>query len=254
MRPLSAPELLEAWERALPLSTPERSLALLAAAAQEIAPDALARLSIGQRDARLLTLREWTFGARMTSLASCPACAQRLELAFNVADLRVVPEVTHDVETFSLVADGYEAVFRLPNTLDMLAIASCTGVDEARARLLERCLTWARHGEHKVAAMELPPEVVAAVAAHMAAADPQADAQLALDCPRCAHRWLAAFDIAAFFWDEVHAWARRMLGEVHALARTYGWREHDILNMSAWRRQFYLGMAGGQANVPGEKG
>src|SRR3712207_8173915 len=47
------------------------------------------RESVGRRDARLLTLREWTFGPRLVSLASCPLCAERLETAFDAAEIRV---------------------------------------------------------------------------------------------------------------------------------------------------------------------
>ena len=75
MRPLSVTELLAAWERGLDVPPTERALTLLAACSTE-APDALARLSIGRRDARLLALRELTFGAQLTSLAACPACGE----------------------------------------------------------------------------------------------------------------------------------------------------------------------------------
>jgi hypothetical protein len=79
----------------------------------------------------------------------------------------------------------------------------------------------------------------------MADADPQADVRLALDCPACGHNFLAAFDVAAYLWSEVNAWAYRLLGEVHSLASAYGWREEDILAMSPWRRRVYLEMVGG---------
>ena len=78
----------------------------------------------------------------------------------------------------------------------------------------------------------------------MAEADPQAEVELALNCPACGEGWQAPFDIESFFWDEIGAWARRVLGEVHVLASSYGWRESDILNMSAWRRQFYIDLIG----------
>jgi hypothetical protein len=51
-----------------------------------------------------------------------------------------------------------------------------------------------------------------------------------------------AFDIASYFWDEINAWANRILREVHILASRYGWSERDILALSPWRRQFYLDM------------
>src|SRR5512136_680530 len=88
MRALSASELLSVWERGLAQSPVERALTLLVAANPESAPDDMARLSIGQRDAQLLTLREWMFGSQLVSLANCQECGEQLELAFDVSDIR----------------------------------------------------------------------------------------------------------------------------------------------------------------------
>src|SRR5947208_5540995 len=88
MRPLTAQELLDAWERGLSEPPVQRALALLAAACPETTPTELARESVGRRDGRLLTLREQTFGPRLVSLAACPACGERRETAFDVADVR----------------------------------------------------------------------------------------------------------------------------------------------------------------------
>jgi hypothetical protein len=89
----------------------------------------------------------------------------------------------------------------------------------------------------------LPDHIVTVVATQMAAADPQADVELALSCPACAHGWQVVFDIADFFWQEIHAWAKVMLRSVHTLARAYGWREADVLALTPTRRQFYLELA-----------
>ena len=91
----------------------------------------------------------------------------------------------------------------------------------------------------------LPAAVLQAVAAAMAAADPQGDVELALRCPACGHVWPAAFDIGSFFWAEVDAWARVLLSEIHTLASAYGWREADVLALSPWRRRCYLELIGG---------
>ena len=71
-------------------------------------------------------------------------------------------------------------------------------------------------------------------------ADPQASVRLALTCPACAHGSERPFDVVAYLWIEVDAWARRTLAEVHALAAAYGWSEREILALSARRRQLYL--------------
>jgi hypothetical protein len=242
MRALTAPELLDAWERGRGEPPVQRALTLLAPACPETPLEALARESVGRRDARLLTLREQTFGSRLVSVTACPACGERLETAFEVADIRV-PETGGGEETLRLPVAGRELTFRLPNSLDLAALALCADLEGARRRLLGRCLL-AAPGE-ELAVDRLPAEALQAVADRMAAADPQGDVELALQCPACSHAWQAAFDIASFFWTEVDAWARVLLHEIHTLASAYGWREADILALSPWRRRTYLELIGG---------
>jgi hypothetical protein len=239
MHAFSAQELLDAWERGLAEPPVRRALILVAAACPEATFEDLARESVGRRDTRLLTLREWTFGPRLVSLASCPACGERLETAFDVAEIRT-PGGTVE-EPLALTTGGYELTFRLPNSLDVSAMTTAGDLDGARRRLLGRCLLAARDPEGgEISVERLPETALAAVANRMAEADPQGDVELSLSCPACGHVWLAAFDIASFFWTEIDAWARVLLHEIHILASAYGWRETDILALSPWRRRSYL--------------
>lgn len=244
MQALSASKMLSVWERALGRTAPERALALLAAACPEMSAEELNALSVGRRDRLLIALRERTFGPRLTSLATCDACGESLELSFDCSDISAGGGTQTPAE-LSVEAEGYEAHFRLPNNGDLIAVARCADADAARRGLLERCVTSATRGGSLVAPAELPGAVVDAVEAGMSDADPQADVRLALDCPACGHNFLAAFDVVAYFWSEINAWAYRLLGEVHTLASAYGWREEDILALSPWRRHVYLDMVGG---------
>lgn len=244
MRVLSVPEMLDVWERGNVQSSVHRALLLLSAACPEASADSLTKLNIGERDARLLTLREWTFGSQLIGIATCPDCRERLELTFNVADIQVTPE-SGTTEELTIKASGYDARFRLPNSLDIDAIADHNDVDVAREELLERCLLSAYHNGEEISPDHLPASLVEKIVERMAEADPGADVQLALSCPSCRHQWHATFDIVSFFWSEINAWAYHRLREVHALALAYGWRESDILTMSPWRRQFYLERVGG---------
>jgi hypothetical protein len=244
MRPLSAAELLTAWEKGLSEPSYRRALALLSAACPDISSDELAALSIGERDRYLLLLREWTFGAQLVSVANCSACGEPLEWTVSAADLRVAKQAQLSGD-LSLKVDHYRIGFRLPNTLDLAAVADCPDTSAARSALLERCVLTVRRGDQEIAAGDLPAAVADAIVKRMAEADPQADMQLDLSCPACGHRWRAWFDIESFFWSEINAWAQRILAEVHTLASAYGWRESDILNLSPWRRQFYIGLVGG---------
>jgi len=253
MHALSASQLLSVWERALGRSHAERALALLAPACPEMSAEELARLSVGRRDALLLTLREWTFGARLSGRAPCRACGEPLEMSFEVSDIRaaqIVSASAPDAESLTLSVDDYEVHFRLPNSQDLSAIADARGsgagddLTDARGHLLARCvLRVVEHGEERGPGGGLLPERVReALEARMAEADPQSDVQLALSCPSCGHRWSVAFDIVSYFWGEISAWAGRTLREVHTLASAYGWREEDILAMSPRRRHLYLEM------------
>lgn len=243
MRPLSAAELLVVWERGLSLSPLQRALHLLAAAYPESSFDELSLLSIGQRDERLLSLRELTFGSELAALMNCPACGTQLQLTLDLADIRMTGEgKTADSRSLSL--HNYDIRFRLPNSLDLSALAAAESVAYGAERLLKRCVLSSRFQDTEVGVEELPAEIISAIGIQMDHADPQANVQLSAECLQCKHRWQAPFDIESFFWSEIKAWAERTLREVHTLARAYGWREADILNLSPQRRWCYLEMLG----------
>src|SRR5438552_13964610 len=119
MRPLSAAELLDVWERGQAQSLICRAVLLVSAACPDLPEGEAAEWSIGRRDAHLLTLREWTFGSRLVNLATCPACGEQLELAFDVGDIRIDSD-GESHESFSLCESGYDVRFRLPNSLDLM--------------------------------------------------------------------------------------------------------------------------------------
>ncbi len=232
-------DLLTAWERGLSQSNSLRLLTLLAAVYPEMSEEQLRVLPIGQRDGLALRLREALFGSQLSSLAVCPFCSERLELALNVSDISVASNKPMQ-NSIGLTLDGFALEFRLPNSLDLLVIEAVGNMENARRILFERCLLSASHDGQACVARDLPEQILDKVEAAMAEADPQAEVKLDLSCPSCQHNWLAAFDIASFLWSEINAWAQRVLNEVHLLARAYSWREADILAMSSARRRFYL--------------
>ncbi len=250
MRPLAAAELLDVWEQGLSAPLVTQALLLLTAACSDYTRDALTRLPIGHRDALLLKLRDWTFGTRLTSVVDCPQCGERLEIALDSGELQLAAGEASP-ETLYLQAEGYGVTYRLPNTLDLMALVDAVTPETRMQALLGRCLIEARdlgmagenqHAEQTLALEHLPEPVVEAMRQQMSEADPLGDVRFALACPSCDHRWSALFDIVSFFWREIDDWARRTLREVTLLARAYGWSEADILALSAWRRRAYLEM------------
>lgn len=243
MRTPSVADLLRAWERAQDQRSLERGLTLLAAAWPQSPPDVLAGWSLGQRDASLLALRESIFGPQVCSLTHCPECDESLELAFDVADIRVAPTSEATAEERDHV-EGYEVRFRLPNSGDLIAATEEAESDGVRRALLRRCLLAATLDDRVQPVDRLPAHVEQAIVDRMAHCDAQADVELALTCPDCTHQWQVQFDILSFLWTELDAWAKRILREVHVLASAYGWREADILALSPRRRQIYLELVG----------
>ena len=246
MRMPSSSELLEVWETGLDRQPVERGLMILTAACPELQPSELARMSIGERDSRLLTLREMVFGSIMNCLTACPECDEQLEMSIKVEDIRVEPKEVLEAlhETQSLIQEGYEILFHLPNSLDLLAMAGAKDAEGGRDALIESCIEEASFEGSKVALNQVPQGVLNSLADRMAELDPQADIFFDLSCPSCGHQWRSVFDVLSFFWREIGAWARRTLWEIHALASAYGWSESEILALSPRRRQMYLEMNG----------
>ena len=242
MHPLSARDLMQVWEWGQGQHPVDRALTLLAVACPEMTRDELAALSIGQRDGLLLTLRELAFGPRLDGFAECPECREHLEFTVNVADLRTADSAEPTEAELTLAVEGFEVRFRLPDSLDLAAVAHCDDVGVARDLLVKRCVLHARQGEVEIAVGAVPETVITVLAAHVVGRDPLSEVQLDLHCPACSHRWQQILDIVSCFWAEISSQAKRLLNEVHTLARAYGWREADILAMSARRRQLYLEM------------
>jgi len=243
MAGLSAADLLAVWEGGRSQHPAARALTILAAASPGTPVEELATMPLGRRDARLLALREASFGPTVAGTAECAACGEPLELGFPAPD--VFPDGGAGVEPVTYEADGYRVVLRPPDTTDLLAIAGHRDVAEARTALLARCVQRASADGKALALSDLPPAVADGAAAALAEADPRADVWLATPCPACGESCSVAFDVASFLWEELAMEAEALLLDVHALAAAYGWREADILALPASRRRAYLELVEG---------
>ncbi len=241
MRGLTAVELLDVWERGLALDRVERALAILAAADPEASYESLAELPIGARDSRLIRLRASTFGPDLNALAECSGCGERLELAFSADEILAGPE-GEPGQPVSMEAGEFEVAFRLPSSLDLLAVLEEQEPEGARRLLLRRCLLRASRQGEPCSIEALADDFIARLSRRMADLDPQAEVRLAYVCPGCENEEQQTFDVVSFFWSEIDAWARRIMLEVHMLAAAYGWSEGEILGMSPVRRQYYLSL------------
>ena len=241
MSALNATTLLRAWEVGEAQPPLRRALTLLACAWPETSCEQWSEASIGERDSRLLSLREELFGSRIEAVAVCPACRERLEVAFSTRDIRA-PQPTKQGR-LQVSAAGYRVICRLPTSADLLSLPA-TRDENLQRRLLDRCIEEVRFDGQKTDSGMLPQQVVEAIETEIARADPQADVQVALSCTQCGHGWHMTFDVLAYLWNEIDDWAQRQLYEIHVLASAYGWVEHEILRLSARRRRLYLEMIG----------
>jgi hypothetical protein len=229
---------LRVWESGIGQTPVNRALSLLEAACPE-ATIPVEQLTIGQRDSLLLTLRERMFGERLESVVECPQCREKVELQLETGAMRQDSKLPPSDGVGVVVAD-YDLRVRPLNSVDLRVAGSASRLEQKRRILFERCLLSAVRKGEPVGADQLPPEVMDIVATKLGEVDPQADVQFNIACPSCGANWLAPFDIVAFLWSEVEAWACRLLQDIHALAAAYGWTERDVLALSPLRRQLYL--------------
>jgi len=223
---ISDADLLTVWEAAQGAHPVARPAELLRAAGNDHA----AQWPIGVRDRRLLQLRERWFGSRYETTADCPACGLRVELTFDTPPSSEAPATsTH------LAHGDLEIEYRLPDTNDLLALVDCATIEDARARLAERCIVAATRDV-------VPEDVIDALSDALGAHDPDGELRVAIACPDCGHEWSALFDPAAQLWADLKTAALRVLRDIDALAAAYGWTEREILSLSPVRRAIYLRM------------
>lgn len=243
MRTITSVELLTVWEQNWDKSVLQRALNLLSVASPELDQNAIAKLSIGERNARLLEVRELMFGTCLKNMTDCPKCSEIIEWETNMREICAQLAQRHDTSgEYNLDVDGYCIQFRLPNSSDISAVIINETETADPKKLLAKCILDMEYNGNRCDIDDLPDEVIQALNRRMEEENPQADIRVVLNCPQCSHQWEAYFDIASYLWTEINWWAERTLQDVHILAKVYGWSEHDILSMSPVRRQFYIDM------------
>ena len=245
--PLTAEQVMRAWEQGAGAPPPQQALSILDCATDGGGAH-LATLSVGERDRLLLRLRADTFGSTMTMRIACPRCGRVVRAAVDVSDVEQsgAQAVGDDFGgERELRLDGWTLRYRLPTAGDALEMSHLGGTEAARALLLRRCVSSAFEEDRvEVDPGRLPEAVVDALAEALEAWDPLIETALAMECGACAHVWHAILEIAQFLHAEIADAASRLIREVDELARRYNWREADILGMSAARRQAYLNLTG----------
>jgi hypothetical protein len=241
---------LHAWEDCREASPGERGLTLLRIAAPALSEADRACLSVGRRDAVLFELFRQLFGDTAAALVACPDCGDQLEFDVPLAEIGVTPPAA-PTDRYTLVCDGNEIAYRLPCAGDLAALGAESRNDAlgiAIGSLAQRCVLGIRERDGTPADVALTGDAAAAleeaIAARVTEADPLAVVTLTFDCPSCAARWRAPFDIVEFLWRRLDGFACALLRDVHVLASNYGWREREIVALTPWRRRHYIELIG----------
>lgn len=240
MQALSAEHILRAWEHGRNRHAVDKALLLLALACPDYSTTTLNNLTVGQRNALLLDLRQKTLGTRADCLAQCPQCEASLEFTIDMATFYADTQEAPVAAMHTLNIDDYQIRFRLPTSIDLAALVGYSDVVQGSQLLITRCVDQSERAGYTLAVPDLPAQVIAALAQAMLDLEPQAEMEIQLECAECEHCWIALFDIVSFFWTELDVQAKRLLREVALLAHAYGWSETEILTLSTTRRQFYL--------------
>jgi len=241
MRALTATDLLGTSEALRDQSPLEQALTILHAALPEVGREALANLTVSERDARLLELREQTLGVVLEGRADCPCCKANLEFAVRTADLSRPGAAFAGQHSF--VKEDWRLQLRMPTSRDLFEVVDLP-LEEGRRVLAQRCIVKIERGEEQPASNALPDDLIEEAGKQLCESERAAEFPVNLACPACGHRWEMTLDIAAFFANEIETIARRLLFEVHALATAYGWSEREVLTLSARRRHAYLELVG----------
>lgn len=243
MRALSDLDLLEVWEAGLHQHPLERALILLERTSPDQPPSNLAALPLGEINRRLLRLHSQLFGPHLEGTVACPKCGTHLEFSSDASSFQSPSPTETSPRSIHVDAPPWHVEARLSTWADLAAAARGDQVSDARRLLVNRCVTAAKRGDAPILApTELPDEIIDRLAGALAAADPDAEILLRMNCHDCHHAWDSALDPVDFLWTRLASQAKTLLLDVHTLAGAYGWSERDILGLGPVRRQAYLEM------------
>lgn len=242
MYQVTSSQLMSIWEKASALSAVERAETILLELMPELTHDALLALTIGERNLHLFNLRESLFGSSIKCMTRCQQCDESVEFTLDSKLLQVAPSALP--ETFSITLEQDEYTLRLINCQDILMASQEKNLAQAEHLLLQRCVLQINHSENFEKLNTLSEDSIRQLAEHLQRCDPNADIVINLDCPGCSCVWKTVFDIADFFWNEIHSRVKQLFNEIGMLAHAYGWSEADILALTQPRRHYYLNLIG----------
>lgn len=234
-----AQQVLDIWEQANGKEIEAQTQLLLSLSESGAPVEPLSNLTIGERNHRLLELRQQLFGSKIEAYVECPKCNQALDLAFFIDQLGF--DHVRGLPAEQVIESGaITAMVSLPNGHDLIALANVETAEKGRELLFSRCLSDLRKDGHAVEVSELDENDLSSLETLIAELDPRMELLFNLSCPACENQWQAPFEVDVYLWHEFDTYVRELLEDIHLLARAYGWSEKEILAMSEKRRRYYV--------------
>jgi hypothetical protein len=231
---LTHQQIISIWEQGQGRFPIEQGLIILGMVSQK---EDLGQLNLGEKNLLLLQIRESNFGQSMLCFTRCPQCTQALEFVLDTQTL-----INSQLQTikpsaaYTIILHNQEATVRLPNSNDLIVCLQHNNRAQVRQRLLQRCLL----SENDIENTQWSDELWNQLAECMRNFDPLSETLFNHNCPDCSHQWQSLFHIDDFLWQEIAAYAQRLLTETAQLAAAFSWSEESIMAMSFKKRQFYL--------------
>ena len=238
------PQHLAIWDHATATRPAHRGCVMVWGFADSLAasPTDVAAWPVGDRERVLLETQRAAFGNMLELQAPCPACAETAAFSVEIDALLAVPPA--NAWPLRVVVDDLVLECRRPSTMDLDdAWRLSPDPVTARLRLFRACVRLRTQAGEAVHTDAVGEAVIAAAAAALGEADPQADIRFSLICPACSQSWETLFDPGLTFWRRFDSWARGWFDDVQRLSLAYGWSERDILAMHPARRRMYLDAA-----------
>lgn len=200
---------------------------------QPVTGELIRRMLVGDRDYLVLQIRRLTLGDRVHAVIVCPACENKMDMDFDIAEIPVQfrPQ-TSSIFTERLADRTVR--FRLPNGSDQESTIG-KSIEIASNELFQRCLV---DDGGKTPSEEERQFIIDA----MERAAPVVELELELVCPGCGEHFTQPFDTTSYFFEELNVNSKGLLREIHALALFYHWSETEILRLRRDRRRAYLGL------------
>jgi hypothetical protein len=197
------------------------------------------QLSVTDFEILLLHARRMLIGGTVATDVACPACRERVDISFAVADYiaAVRPAtpcgVAQGPRAGWLALDG--TPFRLPVVADLLAVRETPAPGPALRALCQEPAT--------------EPRARARIGRAIARMAPEVTGHVGGTCPACGAAIAALFDVPGFVVTELRRRAVEVYAELHLIAAAYGWDEAAILALPAARRRRYAELVRNSADA-----